>query len=153
MNNIFNEDFQDFIRSFNENDVKYILVGGYSVIIYGYSRTTGDMDLWVEKSEENYIKIKNAFLDFGMSMFDMSKENFQSNTLDVFSFGKSPVRIDILTALKGLNFVESFKIAEFHQIDEIPVRVIHYNHLIESKKAAGRNKDLDDVEQLEGKQE
>jgi hypothetical protein len=44
MNNIFNEDFQDFIRSFNENDVKYILVGGYSVIIYGYSRTTGDMD-------------------------------------------------------------------------------------------------------------
>lgn len=153
MNNIFNEDFQDFIRSFNENDVKYILVGGYSVIIYGYSRTTGDMDLWVEKSEENYIKIKNAFLDFGMSMFDMSKDNFQSNTLDVFSFGKSPVRIDILTALKGLNFVESFKIAEFHQIDEIPVRVIHYNHLIESKKAAGRNKDLDDVEQLEGKQE
>lgn len=153
MNNIFNVDFQDFIRSFNENDVKYILVGGYSVIIYGYSRTTGDMDLWVEKSEENYIKIKNAFLDFGMSMFDMSNENFQSNTLDVFSFGKSPVRIDILTALKGLNFVESFKIAEFHQIDEIPVRVIHYNHLIESKKAAGRNKDLDDVEQLEGKQE
>ena len=111
------------------------------------------MDLWVEKSEENYIKIKNAFLDFGMSMFDMSKENFQSNTLDVFSFGKSPVRIDILTALKGLNFVESFKIAEFHQIDEIPVRVIHYNHLIESKKAAAENKDLDDVEQLEGKQE
>jgi hypothetical protein len=149
MNNIFNEDFQDFLNSFNNNDVKYILVGGYSVIIHGYSRTTGDMDLWVEKTKENYSKIVNAFYEFGMSMFDMTEENFIANKLDVFSFGRDPVRIDILTDLKGVEFATAYKDSEIHILDYISVRVINYKHLIESKKAVGRHKDLDDIEQLE----
>ena len=54
MQNIFNPDFQDFITALNENEVKYILIGGYSVIIHGYNRTTGDMDIWVEPTSMNY---------------------------------------------------------------------------------------------------
>ena len=47
MSNIFNEDFIDFIQAFNNAEVKYVLIGGYAVIIHGYQRTTGDMDiLW-----------------------------------------------------------------------------------------------------------
>lgn len=61
MGNIFNSDFRDFIMALNKNAVKYILVGGYSVILHGYSRTTGDMDIWVERSDENYSKIVKAF--------------------------------------------------------------------------------------------
>ncbi|MGN6177564.1 MAG: hypothetical protein ACTHNW_00170 [Mucilaginibacter sp.] len=49
MGNIFNDDFREFIQCFNLANVKYILVGGYSVILHGYSRTTGDMDIWVER--------------------------------------------------------------------------------------------------------
>ena len=51
MGNIFNSDFRDFIASLNTNNVRYILVGGYSVILHGYSRTTGDMDLWVRSKD------------------------------------------------------------------------------------------------------
>jgi hypothetical protein len=65
MGNIFNEDFRDFIKCFNDYNVKYILVGGYSVILHGYSRTTGDMDIWVERTAENYNNIKIAFSHFG----------------------------------------------------------------------------------------
>jgi hypothetical protein len=54
MGNIFNQDFRYFISALNQEEVRYILVGGYSVILHGYSRTTGDMDLWVERSSENY---------------------------------------------------------------------------------------------------
>ena len=54
MGNIFNGDFQDFITALNNNEVEYILVGGYSVILHGYSRTTGDLDIWVNKKSENY---------------------------------------------------------------------------------------------------
>ena len=47
MSNIFNEDFIDFIQALNNAEVKYVLIGGYAVIIHGYQRTTGDMDiLW-----------------------------------------------------------------------------------------------------------
>ena len=45
--NIFNDDFKDFILYLNQNEVEYIVVGGYAVIIRGYSRSTGDIDIWV----------------------------------------------------------------------------------------------------------
>jgi hypothetical protein len=70
-------------------NVRYILVGGYSVILHGYSRTTGDMDIWVDRTLENYNKIKRAFFDFGMPVFDMTENAFLDNLeLDVFSFGR-----------------------------------------------------------------
>lgn len=71
--NIFNVDFQDFIASLNTCGVAYILVGGYSVILHGYSRTTGDMDIWVQNTTENYMRLKEAFDRFGMSVFDMNQ--------------------------------------------------------------------------------
>ena len=64
--NIFNEDFCDFIQSLNKFNVEYILVGGYAVIIRGYSRSTGDMDIWVNKTDENYQKLLSAITDFGL---------------------------------------------------------------------------------------
>ena len=71
MGNIFNKDFQDFIKALNECNVEYILVGGYAVILHGYSRTTGDMDIWVNRNENNYDKLGLAFAKFGMPTFDM----------------------------------------------------------------------------------
>lgn len=74
MANIFNEDFKDFLTALNEQRVRYILVGGFSVILHGYSRTTGDMDIWVERTTENYQKLKRAFDQFGMPVFDMTEK-------------------------------------------------------------------------------
>ena len=64
MGNIFNEDFHDFISALNDNEVEYILVGGYSVILHGYSRTTGDLAIWINKEKENYFKLVKAFEEF-----------------------------------------------------------------------------------------
>lgn len=59
--NIFNQDFREFLNALNNNKVKYLLVGGYSVILHGYSRTTGDMDIWVDRTKENYVLLNSAF--------------------------------------------------------------------------------------------
>lgn len=150
MSSVFNEDFQDFIRSLNKFEVEYVLVGGYSVIIHGYQRTTGDLDIYVNSTEENYLKIQKTFYDFGMSMFDMTKENFlNTDKYDVFSFGVSPVSIDILTKMKGCTFDEVFDLAFWYPIeDNLLVKTIHINHLRQAKRASGRYKDLDDLENL-----
>ncbi len=149
MGNIFNEDFRDFINCFNKDNVKYILVGGYSVILHGYSRTTGDMDLWVERTSENYQKIKSAFLHFGMPVFDMTEDAFLNNIkFDVFTFGNPPSSIDIMVAVKGLNFEECCKNAIYFEEDGLPIRTIYIGDLINAKKASGRPKDLDDLENL-----
>ena len=125
MANLFNDDFQDFLRALWQHEVRYILVGGYSVILHGYSRTTGDLDVWVEKSADNYQRLVNAFSAFRMPVFDMSAHNFLSNpAMDVFTFGRPPVAIDIITQLKGLEFAETFKAATAIEVEGLSVRLI-----------------------------
>lgn len=149
MSNIFNEDFRDFLTALNEADVKYILVGGFSVILHGYSRTTGDMDIWVERTHENYQKLKSAFLQFGMPVFDMTEENFLYHKIwDVFTYGVPPSAIDLMLKVKGLDFNTTYKNAAIFMDDELEIRVIQKEDLITAKKAAGRPKDLDDLENL-----
>lgn len=146
--NIFNDDFKDFIVYLNQNEVEYIVVGGYAVIIRGYSRSTGDIDIWVNKSLENFIKLQKAIKGFGLPEAAVKKNEFFSEEFDVFSFGKPPYAIEIMTAVKGLDFNTTFQNATMEQINDTPVRVIHLQNLIQAKKASGRNKDLNDIEQL-----
>jgi len=148
MANIFNEHFRDFIQALNENDVEYVLVGGMAVILHGYVRGTGDMDIWVNKTTDNYKKLVKAFTQFGMPVFDMTEKAFLGNEFDVWGIGVQPIRIEIMTAVKGLNFEETYKLSQFYDEEGLKIRFIHLNHLIEAKKAAGRFRDLDDIDQL-----
>lgn len=149
MGNIFQDDFRDFLIALNNQKVDYILVGGFSVILYGYSRTTGDMDIWVRKTKENYRKLVKAFDEFGMPVFEMTEETFLNHPeWDVFSYGKSPVAIDIMTAVKGLDFDLAFEKARFFDDQGLQVRTVNKNDLISAKKASHRPKDLDDLENI-----
>jgi predicted nucleotidyltransferase len=151
MGNIFKEDFREFIDALNVNGVRYILVGGYSVILHGRHRTTGDMDIWVDRTSENYKKIYRSFLHFGMPVFDMTEEKFLNDiNSDVFTFGRPPVAIDIMVSVLGVGFDECFEKAVYFEEDGLQIRTIHLNDLISAKKASGRHKDLDDLEHLNG---
>jgi predicted nucleotidyltransferase len=150
MSDIFNQDFQEFLQALNDKNVEYLLVGGYATIIHGYNRTTGDLDLWVNQTEENYDKLVMAYRQFKMPVFDMTKTRFLNDPdVDVFTFGRPPVSIDIITKLKGLNFNEAFVNAEMREIgNNLIVKVIRLNDLITAKKASNRPKDQDDIEHL-----
>lgn len=149
MANIFHQDFRDFLSALNEAEVRYILVGGYSVVLHGYSRTTGDMDLWVERTSENYQHLIKAFHIFGMPVFDMTEVNFLNHPIwDVFTFGTPPVAIDIMIKLKGLNFDEVYNRSIYFEDDDLKIRTINRADLILAKKNAGRAKDINDLENL-----
>jgi hypothetical protein len=149
MGNIFNEDFRDFIKCLNLCKVDYMLVGGYAVIFHGHPRTTGDMDIWVKRSPENYKKLTLAFLKFRMPMFDMTEDNFLYHpNWDVFRFGRPPVAIDIMVKMGNFDFEDCYnKIVEYYDGD-LKIKIIHINQLKEAKKQAGRPKDLDDLQNL-----
>ena len=150
MGNILNEDFQDFIKALNKAHVKYVLVGGYSVIYHGFPRTTGDLDIFVEVSNDNYTKLQKAFSEFGLSMFDMTKDNFIANKdLNVFTFGRPPVCIEILKEISGLTFEEVYCNSIETEIEGIPLKIIHLRDLIKNKKTSGRAKDINDIENLD----
>ncbi|MGK2861427.1 MAG: nucleotidyltransferase [Chitinophagaceae bacterium] len=149
MGYLFNPDFRDFLKALNKHNVDYLLVGGYAVILHGYERVTADLDIWVNPVEKNYNKLKEAFFHFGMPVFDMTLTNFlDTEKWDVFRFGRKPVAIDIMTKVKGLKFDLALKAASLVTVDEIQVRLIHYDHLLTAKKMAGRAKDINDLENL-----
>ncbi|MCO6487559.1 MAG: hypothetical protein J5I98_04030 [Phaeodactylibacter sp.] len=152
-NEAFYQDFLEFIQALNNHEVEYLLVGGYAVILHGYTRTTGDMDIWVNPSKENYEKLVPAFREFGMPVFDMTEENFlYASRFDVFTFGTSPVSIDIMTQVKGLTFEEAFLGATSVELDEgLSVRLIALEDLLRAKRASGRAKDFDDIRHLDKK--
>lgn len=150
MGDLFNEDFQDFLKALNQAEVEHLLVGGYAVILYGYSRTTGDMDIWVNRSQANYQKLVLAFEMFGMPVFDMTEDKFLNlEKADVFSFGREPRQIDILMKVKGLEFNSAIANARSVDVDGIPFKMLSREDLMSAKRAAGRNRDLDDIENLE----
>ena len=139
---------QDFIKAFNKNNVEYMLVGGLSVFVHGYGRTTGDMDIWVNKTAPNYLKIQLAFRDFGMPLFDMTIDNFLGDKNDVYSFGREPQKIDVMTAVKGLSFEEAYPNSIRAKLEDTELVVIGVDDLIKAKSAVSRTKDKLDIEML-----
>lgn len=150
MGDVFNKDFQELIIALNKYNVDYVLIGGYVVNYYGYNRTTADMDLYVKSSEDNYSKLNSAFQFFGLSTFDMNMQNFLNTVdYDVFVFGRAPVRIEIITKVKGLTFERAWASSMIGKIDHIPIRLLTRSGLIDAKRISGRYKDLEDIKQLE----
>jgi hypothetical protein len=107
------------------------------------------MDIWVNKTEANFKALQKALTQFGLPIAAVPEEKFFSTAFDVFSFGRPPYAIEILTALKGISsFEEAFNSATIEVVDNVEVRVIHLKHLIKAKEAAGRYKDKNDLENL-----
>ncbi len=146
MADLFNQDFQDFIEALNKAAVEYILVGGYAVILHGYIRSTADMDVWVNKTSDNYQKLKKAFYHFGAPVF--SQQEFLGNQFDVWGIGIEPNRIEVLNKIKGVEFSEAYPLCKTFIQNNIEIKYIHLNHLLLAKAAAGRYNDKADIEEL-----
>jgi hypothetical protein len=79
----------------------------------------------------------------------LKEEKFLNHPeLDVFKFGRPPSAIDLMIRVKGLDFEECYNNAVFFEEDGLQIRTIHRTNLIDAKKAAGRAKDINDLENL-----
>lgn len=149
MPNLFNIDFLEFLELLENHKVEFLLVGGYAVILHGYGRSTGDLDLWINQSFDNYNKLKLVYNDFGAPIFSL--EDFENDRFDVWSIGVEPRKIEVLTKVTGLEFESSFKNCKWLDLEKFKVPYIDLEDLIKNKTATGRYKDLADIEQLNKK--
>lgn len=140
-------DFKELLKLFNSHGVEYLLVGGFSVGYYGYPRSTGDIDLWVGTSRRNAERIVAALSEFGFGATTLSVQQFREEDR-IVRMGVPPLRVDILTGVSGLKFRKCYAARRNARIDGIQVNVISLEHLKENKRASGRHKDLDDLENL-----
>lgn len=145
---MFNQDFKEFIGSLNDNQVRYLIVGGYAVALHGHPRYTKDLDVWVEKSPENARALIQALVQFGMGSLGLKEEDFLVPD-QVVQLGYPPNRIDILMSVSGVTFADCFEQRVKVTLDGLEVNFIDLENLKKNKKASGRLLDLADIENLE----
>lgn len=140
-------DFKEFLKSLNDHQVEYLIVGGYAVGYHGYPRATGDIDVFVATNEDNADKIVAALKEFGFDTSDLSTALFLKEH-QIVRMGVPPVRIEIQTSISGVEFADAYSARISDRIDGVQVEIISLEHLKQNKQAAGRYKDLDDLEHL-----
>ena len=142
-----NQDFKEFIQLLNDNQVNYLVIGGYAVAIHGHPRYTKDIDIWIEISEENSQKIITALAEFGFGSLGLTAQDFQEPH-QIIQLGYPPNRIDLITSPDGIDFQICYASKIEVMLDDIAVKFIDLDNLKKNKLASGRLQDLADLENL-----
>jgi len=141
------QDFKEFIGLLNSHDVHYLVVGGHAVAYHGHPRTTGDIDFFVDLSQENAQKLETVLSDFGFAGLGLTASDFLEPD-SIVQLGFPPHRIDLITSLTGVTFVEAWKNRISVNVDGISMLFVGKSDLMANKAATGRPKDLADFDAL-----
>ena len=140
-------DFKEFLQLLNAHQVEYLLIGGYAVGYHGYPRATADMDIWIAIRPQNAKKVVAVLKDFGFDIPELQPELFLKED-QIIRMGVPPIRIEIATTISGVDFEACYRERTVDKLDGVLVNLISLEHLKINKRASGRHKDLNDLENL-----
>jgi hypothetical protein len=141
------EDLKELLRAFNDQAVKFLIVGGYAFGVHAEPRATKDLDIFVRSDEDNSKAIFRALAQYGAPLGGLNPSDFMDGT--TFQIGQPPARIDVLQHIDGVTFDEAWENRIEGIIDgQIQAAVISRDDLIRNKLASGREQDILDVKKL-----
>jgi hypothetical protein len=140
------------LSALSAENAEYILVGAYALAAHGLPRATGDLDIWIRRSDENAERVWRALERFRAPLSTLTIADLKSPEI-VFQIGAAPNRIDILTSIDAVDFAEAWPRRTEVEIAGRKVAVIGRDDLLRNKRAAGRPKDLADAAWLEQRRE
>jgi len=138
---------KDVFASFQKHDVRYVVIGGIAAVLYGVPRATFDLDILIESTPENAQHLLDALLDAGMGTAVLT--NVEEILLNEITIFKDRVRIDVQTSTPGLQFQNAWSRRNTLEYQGQPFYIASREDLISSKKAAGRDVELEDVRLLQ----
>jgi len=141
------KDFEELLKLFNKNKVRYCIVGAFAVAFYGAPRYTKDMDILVEPKTNNARKIIKSLTEFGFKSLKLIEKDFIQKE-KIIQLGYEPVRIDLITSIEGCDFDEIWKQKKEGTYGKQRVYFIGFNELIKNKKKSGREIDSIDISVL-----
>lgn len=143
-----NPHYRELLQLLNEFQVEYLIVGGFAVMKYGEPRYTKYLDIWVHNSAQNSVRIVAALTTFGAPLeHDGITAHTFTEAQVVYQIGIAPVRIDILTEITGVEFLQAWMKRVPSTFFGVPVYFISLDDLIANKRALGRDSDLKDLRQ------
>jgi hypothetical protein len=145
------QDYKDLLSAFHAHGVKYLIVGGYAVIVHGQPRFTKDIDIFIKADPANAQATYAALASFGAPLKDIRPEEFADRS-GFFRFGRDPRGIDILPDLPGVDFDAAWERRVEAVLDAhtgLTAFFISKDDLIAAKLASGRPQDLADVSAIQ----
>jgi len=144
-----NEDFRDLLAALVAAGARLLVVGAHALAVHGIPRATGDLDVWIVPEAPNAERVFDALARFGAPMAAMGVTHEDLTRTDqVVQIGLPPRRIDILTSISGVPFEEAWADRITHEVEGLSIPFIGRAALVKNKRAAGRAKDLADLEAL-----
>ena len=144
-----NRDFVEILSALCAAGVEFLVVGAHALAAHGVPRATGDLDVWIRATPDNAERVLAALRAFGAPLFDLTRDDL-TRPETVFQIGVVPCRVDILTAISGVEFDAAWSGRLQLDIEGLAVPCIGRTELLANKRAAGRPKDLADLALLEG---
>jgi hypothetical protein len=135
------------LSALNDERAEYLVVGAYALGTYLPPRATGDLDVWIRPTPENAERVWRALIRFGAPRRGLNLEDLSSPDI-IFHFGVPPQRIDILTSITSVEFVDAWTNRKETTINGLTVQILGREQLLQNKRATGRPKDLVDAENL-----
>lgn len=140
-------DYEELLKLLNKHKVRYCIIGAFAVAFYAKPRYTKDLDLFIDPSVDNSKKIVKALNDFGFKSLKLSAADFR-NKGQIIQLGFEPLRVDILTSLKGCSFDRVWKNRAVGNYGNEKVFIIGIQELIRTKRLSGRPLDKIDLDLL-----
>jgi hypothetical protein len=138
---------QDVFRSFQQHEVRYVVIGGIASVLYGVPRATFDLDILIEATDENVRHLLKALESIGFATATLTNtRDVLANEITVFN---DRVRIDVQTSTPGVSFQDAWHRRKTITYQGQNFFILSKDDLINTKRAAGRAVDLEDVRLLE----
>ena len=136
---------QELGRILNRHDVRYLFFGKSGAILLGFSDTTQDVDLYVEKEPENCEKLVAALLELGFRLTDQEQEEIKRGK-DFVQLRNGPFDVDLIFAPDG---IERFADAWKRRLERHGFPVASIDDIVRSKQAANRQRDRESLPRLQ----
>jgi hypothetical protein len=140
-------DFADLCSLLNANGVEFLIVGGYAVAFHGAPRFTGDLDILIHPSLEHVGRTLAALKQFGFPAEQIAAQDVLRERT-ILQLGRQPVQIHVMTSISGVDWDSAWDSRQPGSYGQVRVFFIGRDALVANKQAAGRPKDLADVEAL-----
>jgi hypothetical protein len=142
------EPFWQFCAALNRFGVDYVVIGSEAVAFHGVPRFSVDFDVFVRPNAANLFRVKAALEASGLGALSAVDPETWARSRALLRIGEPPLQIDVLLAISGVDYNTATADAVDGTYGDVPVRFIGRTALITNKRAAGRPKDLADVDLL-----
>ncbi len=141
-------DFDEFIGSLNAHGVDFLIVGAYALAFHGAPRFTGDIDVFLRPTLDNATRTLAAIRSFGFPVEELRAEDLL-DPRRMLEMGVEPVQIHVMTAISGVPWDDAWQTRQPGACGQHAVAFLGREAFLRNKRAAGRPKDLADVDALE----